>query len=148
MNELFTSSISDTIVALATAPGIGAISVIRLSGKEAITICNEVFKGKDLSLVETHTAHFGTIRDGNKIIDEVLVTVFIGPKSFTKENIVEVSCHGSPYITKEIIRVFLNHGAVFVQQGIEQGRFSGIRFPRNYGRNPVFYHIPQIKRSQ
>ncbi|MEY3417076.1 MAG: tRNA uridine-5-carboxymethylaminomethyl(34) synthesis GTPase MnmE, partial [Bacteroidota bacterium] len=117
MNELFTSSISDTIVALATAPGIGAISVIRLSGKEAITICNEVFKGKDLSLVETHTAHFGTIRDGNKIIDEVLVTVFIGPKSFTKENIVEVSCHGSPYITKEIIRVFLNHGARLAKPG-------------------------------
>lgn len=117
MNELFTSSIADTIVALATAPGIGAISVIRLSGKEAITICNEVFKGKDLSLVETHTAHFGTIRDGNKIIDEVLVTVFIGPKSFTKENIVEVSCHGSPYITKEIIRVFLNHGARLAKPG-------------------------------
>lgn len=117
MNELFTSSIADTIVALATAQGIGAISVIRLSGKEAITICNEVFKGKDLSLVETHTAHFGTIRDGNKIIDEVLVTVFIGPKSFTKENIVEVSCHGSPYITKEIIRVFLNHGARLAKPG-------------------------------
>jgi tRNA modification GTPase len=117
MNELFTSSIADTIVALATAPGIGAISVIRLSGKEAITICNEVFKGKDLRLVETHTAHFGTIRDGDKIIDEVLVTVFIGPKSFTKENIVEVSCHGSPYITKEIIRVFLNHGARLAKPG-------------------------------
>jgi tRNA modification GTPase len=117
MNELFTSSISDTIVALATAPGIGAISVIRLSGKEAISICNEVFKGKDLSLVETHTAHFGTIRDGDKIIDEVLVTVFIGPKSFTKENIVEVSCHGSPYITKELIRVFLKNGARLAKPG-------------------------------
>lgn len=117
MNELFTSSISDTIVALATAPGIGAISVIRLSGKEAIGICNAVFKGKDLSLVESHTAHFGTIRDGDKIIDEVLVTVFIAPKSFTKENVVEISCHGSPYISKEIIRVFLNHGARLAKPG-------------------------------
>ena len=72
----------DTIVALATAPGIGAIAVIRLSGREAITLCNKVFKGKDLEKAASHTVHFGTIRDGEKVIDEVLVTLFIAPKKF------------------------------------------------------------------
>ncbi|MEQ9166564.1 MAG: tRNA uridine-5-carboxymethylaminomethyl(34) synthesis GTPase MnmE, partial [Fulvivirga sp.] len=86
-------SIQDTIVALSTAPGVGAIGVIRLSGNDAITITNKVFKGKDLTKQESHTIHFGTIRnedlpDGKagKVIDEVLVSLFIAPKSFTKEN--------------------------------------------------------------
>jgi len=107
----------DTILALATASGVGAIAVLRLSGKEAISICNQVFKGKDLTQVESHTAHFGTIRDGEKIIDEVLVTVFIAPKSFTKENVIEISCHGSPYIIKEIMRVLLSNGARLAKAG-------------------------------
>ena len=75
----------DTIVALSTPPGVGAIGVIRLSGNEAINITNTVFKGTDLASVTSHTVHFGTIRDADQVIDEVLVTVFIAPKSFTRE---------------------------------------------------------------
>lgn len=104
-------STEDTIVALATAPGIGAIAVIRLSGNDAIKICNKVFKGKDLEKQESHTLHYGTIRDSDKIIDEVVVSLFIAPKSFTKENVVEISCHGSPFIVKQVIKVLLANGA-------------------------------------
>jgi len=102
---------TSTICALATAPGIGAIAVIRLSGQDAITICNKVFFGKDLTQVESHTAHFGTIRDNDKIVDEVLVTVFKGKKSFTGENAVEISTHGSPYIQQQVIQLLLKNGA-------------------------------------
>ena len=102
---------SSTICALATAPGIGAIAVIRLSGEDAINICNKVFFGKDLTQVETHTAHFGTIRAKDKIIDEVLLTVFKGKKSFTGENSVEISTHGSPYIQQQVIQLLITNGA-------------------------------------
>lgn len=102
---------TSTICALATAPGIGAIAVVRLSGKDAITICNKAFFGKDLTQVESHTAHFGTLRDGEKIVDEVLVTVFKGKKSFTGENSVEISTHGSPYIQQQVIQLLLKNGA-------------------------------------
>jgi tRNA modification GTPase len=102
---------SSTICALATAPGIGAIAVIRLSGEDAINICNKIFFGKDLSEVATHTAHFGTIRNGDKIIDEVLLTVFKGKKSFTGENSVEISTHGSPYIQQQVIQLLIANGA-------------------------------------
>ena len=102
---------SSTICAIATAPGIGAIAVIRLSGEDAITICNKVFFGKDLTQVESHTAHFGTLRNGDKIVDEVLVTVFKGKKSFTGENSVEISTHGSPYIQQQVLQLLLKNGA-------------------------------------
>lgn len=110
--------LQDTIVALATPQGVGAIGVIRLSGKEAISICNTVFKGKDLSKVDSHTIHFGTIRDEKEvIIDEVLASVFIAPNSFTKENVVEVSTHGSPYIINKIIQLFIQNGARAAKAG-------------------------------
>lgn len=113
-----THNLSDTIVALATPQGVGAIGVIRLSGPNAIKIADEVFRGKDLSKAATHTVHFGTIRDEqDKILDEVLVTLFVGPKSYTGENIVEVSCHGSDYIIQEIIRLFIRQGARLAQAG-------------------------------
>ena len=102
---------SSTICALATAPGIGAIAVIRLSGEAAIEICNKVFFGKDITKVESHTAHFGTIRANDKIIDEVLLTVFKGKKSFTGENSVEISTHGSPYIQQQVIQLLITNGA-------------------------------------
>lgn len=102
---------SSTICALATAPGIGAIAIIRLSGEEAITICNNVFHGKDLTKVDSHTIHFGTIKDGDKILDEVLVSVFIGKKSFTGENSVEISTHGSPYIQQQVLQLLIKNGA-------------------------------------
>lgn len=121
---------NDTIVALATAQGISAIAVIRLSGKNAIDITQKVFKGKNLLNVPTHTVHFGTIQDENKTIDEVLVTLFREPNSFTKENSVEISCHGSPLIIKEIIKVLLKHGArlagpgEFTKRAFLSGRFD------------------------
>jgi len=102
---------SDTIIALATPSGIGAIGVIRLSGPHAITLVNEVFGGKDLSIQHTHTIHFGTIRDGNQIIDEVLVSLFITPKSYTRENVVEISTHGSAFIIESIIKLLIRKGA-------------------------------------
>jgi len=105
-------STEDTIAALATAPGVGAIAVIRLSGKESIDITNKVFKGKDLHKQPTHTIHFGTIRDKeDHVVDEVVVSLFKEPKSFTKENVVEISCHGSPYIVKQLVKVLLAEGA-------------------------------------
>jgi len=110
--------LQDTIVALATPPGLGAIGVIRLSGNTAISICNAVFRGKDLSKAESHTIHFGTIRDEvGKIVDEVLVSVFIAPRSYTRENVVEVSCHGSRYIQQQIVELFIRGGARMAQAG-------------------------------
>ncbi|WP_414693319.1 tRNA uridine-5-carboxymethylaminomethyl(34) synthesis GTPase MnmE [Ohtaekwangia sp.] len=111
------SYMNDTIVALATAQGLSAIAVIRLSGEDAIAITQKVFSGRNLEAQPSHTVHFGTLRDGDKIIDEVLVSLFKAPNSFTKENSVEISCHGSPVIVKEIIKVLLKHGARLAEAG-------------------------------
>lgn len=107
----------DTIVALSTADGVGAIAVIRLSGKEAIDICNKVFSGKDLSAQNTHTLHFGAIKDGDLTVDEVVVSIFKEPRSYTKENVVEISCHGSPYIVRQIIQLLIRNGARLARAG-------------------------------
>ncbi|WP_394349683.1 tRNA uridine-5-carboxymethylaminomethyl(34) synthesis GTPase MnmE [Adhaeribacter soli] len=107
----------DTIVALATAQGPGAIAVIRLSGPEAISITNKVFRGKNLEQQASHTLHFGTIRDCERLIDEVLVSLFVAPHSYTKENVVEISCHGSEYIVAEIIKILLREGARLAEAG-------------------------------
>ncbi|MBC5991432.1 tRNA uridine-5-carboxymethylaminomethyl(34) synthesis GTPase MnmE [Pontibacter cellulosilyticus] len=108
---------TDTIVAVATAPGTGAIAVIRLSGPEAISITNDIFKGKDLTKQASHTIHFGTLRDEGKIVDEVLVSLFVAPHSYTKENVVEISCHGSDYIVQQIVKLLLKHGARLANAG-------------------------------
>eukprot|EP01133_Synstelium_polycarpum_P014752 gene14752-17431_t len=108
---------NETIVALSTPTGTGAIGVIRLSGKEAISITNSVFSGKDLLKQESHTIHFGLIKDGEKVIDEVLVSLFIAPKSYTKENVVEISCHGSNYIIQQIINLLIKKGASAAKPG-------------------------------
>ncbi|WP_316834816.1 tRNA uridine-5-carboxymethylaminomethyl(34) synthesis GTPase MnmE [Pedobacter nutrimenti] len=108
---------NETIVALSTPPGIGAIGVIRLSGKEAISITNAVFSGKDLLKQKSHTIHFGLIKDGEQVIDEVLVSLFIAPKSYTKENVVEISCHGSNYIIQQIISLLIRKGASAAKPG-------------------------------
>lgn len=102
---------SNTIVALSTPAGSGALGVIRLSGPDAITIIQSVFKGKDLPEQKTHTLHFGLIMDGEAILDEVVVGLFFAPKSYTKENVVEISCHGSDYIIKRIISLLVSKGA-------------------------------------
>jgi len=110
--------LKDTIVALATPPGVGAIGVIRLSGTNAIAIADMVFKGKALNKQKSHTIHLGKIiSEENKIIDEVLISLFIAPKSYTKENVVEVSCHGSSYIIQELIQLFIKKGARMAQPG-------------------------------
>lgn len=111
-------NLNDTIVALATPTGVGAIGVIRLSGKNAISIVNGVFKGKNLEKQKSHTIHFGhIITDNERIIDEVLASIFIAPKSYTAENVVEVSCHGSNYIIQELIQLFIKKGARLAQPG-------------------------------
>jgi tRNA modification GTPase len=107
----------DTIVALATSQGPGAIAVIRLSGPDAISVTNKVFRGKDLEQQPSHTLHFGTIRDGERLLDEVLVSLFVAPYSYTKENVVEISCHGSEYIVGEIIKLFLREGVRLADAG-------------------------------
>ena len=111
-------TLSDTIVALATPPGVGAIGVIRLSGVDAIKIADSVFHGKKLEKQATHTIHFGTIRDADdRILDEVLASLFVAPKSYTRENVVEISTHGSPYIQQQIIQLLLSKGARMAQPG-------------------------------
>nr|WP_299417703.1 tRNA uridine-5-carboxymethylaminomethyl(34) synthesis GTPase MnmE [uncultured Emticicia sp.] len=107
----------ETICALSTPQGIGAIGVIRVSGEHTFKIVNKIFKGKDLTEVDSHTIHFGTIRDGGMIVDEVLIAVFKTPKSFTKEDVVEISCHGSDYIIKYILKLLLQNGCRMAQAG-------------------------------
>lgn len=107
-----------TIVALATPPGIGAIGLIRVSGPQALTLVDAMFKGKRLENQPGHTAHFGKIvSPEGRILDEVLATVFKAPHSYTGEDTVEISCHGSPYILQEIIQLCLQHGARLAEPG-------------------------------
>src|SRR5690606_25730265 len=112
--------LQDTIVALATPSGAGAIAVIRLSGPDAIRFADRQFKsvsGKRLAKQKTHTIHLGHIMDGAKTIDEVLVSVFKNPNSYTGEDVVEISCHGSKYIQQEIIQLFLRNGCRMANAG-------------------------------
>ncbi|TDD93660.1 tRNA uridine-5-carboxymethylaminomethyl(34) synthesis GTPase MnmE [Flavobacterium cellulosilyticum] len=111
---------NDSIVALATPSGAGAIAIIRISGLEAISIGNSVFqsiKGKDLSKQKSHTLHLGHIIDENKTLDEVLVSIFKGPHSYTGENTIEISCHGSTYIQQQIIQLLLRKGCRMANPG-------------------------------
>lgn len=107
----------DTIVALSTAQGISAIAVIRLSGGDAFSIVEKCFKGPSLAEKPSHTIHFGSLWDGDRMIDEVLVSLFRNPRSFTKEDSVEISCHGSPVVIKEVLKVLLEHGARLAEPG-------------------------------
>ncbi|SCY92696.1 tRNA uridine-5-carboxymethylaminomethyl(34) synthesis GTPase MnmE [Flavobacterium caeni] len=110
----------ETIVALATPSGAGAIAVVRLSGQQAIGIGNQVFrsiKGKDLTRQKSHTLHLGHIVDGEFTIDEALVSVFKGPNSYTGEDTIEISCHGSTFIQQQIIQLLLRKGARMAQPG-------------------------------
>lgn len=107
----------DTIVAIATAPGIGAIAVIRLSGSAAIAITDKLFPSKDLSSQATHTLHFGSLHFEGRIIDEVVVSLYRGSKSYTGEEVVEISCHGSPYIQAQIVEACVASGARLAKPG-------------------------------
>jgi tRNA modification GTPase len=111
--------LEDTIVAIITPIGVGGISVLRLSGKQALTIADKAFRGKNaLADVPSHTAHFGKIvsREG-ELIDEVVATVFKEPHSYTGENVVEVSCHGSLFVAQRILRLFIELGARHAEAG-------------------------------
>lgn len=107
----------DTIVALATPHGIGAIGVIRLSGGNAISIANELFPSKDLSKQASHTIHVGSLKEDRKVLDEVVVSLFKNPKSYTGEDVIEISCHGSPYIQEQIINACVKKGARLAKPG-------------------------------
>ena len=107
----------ETIVALATPQGVGAIGVIRLSGVDAFAITQKVWLGKDLTKQPSHTIHYGHIVDGDKELDEVMVSLFRAPKSFTTEDVVEISCHGSPFILEQILKLLLTKGACMADPG-------------------------------
>ena len=106
----------DTIAAISTTAGVGAISIIRLSGEEALKITNKVFT-KDLTTAASHTIHYGYIKDGNEKIDEVLVSVMLAPKTFTREDVVEINCHGGIATTNKVLELLLDNGARLAEPG-------------------------------
>jgi tRNA modification GTPase len=121
--------LEDTIVALSTPVGVGAIGVIRVSGTDAISITQKIFKGKKLAETPSHTALFGYIMDGDVVVDEVVATLFLAPKSFTKENVIEISCHGSNFIINRIIKLLIKSGCRYAQPGeFTQRAFLNGRF--------------------
>jgi len=107
----------DTIVALATPPGIGALGIVRLSGSNAITIVNQLFPSKNLQQQSSHTLHIGFLKNNEQLIDEVVVSLYKAPSSYTGENIVEISCHGSPFILQQVIDACIEKGARLAKPG-------------------------------
>ncbi len=108
---------ADTIVALATPPGIGAIGVIRVSGPEAFTIVGRLFVGKDLAAQSSHTLHLGLLREGDEQLDEAVVSLFRSPRSYTGEDVIEISCHGSPVVLERVIGAVVRGGARLAKAG-------------------------------
>lgn len=117
MNHYIKTDLDDTICALATAGGIGAIGVIRISGSQTLPIVKSIFKGKDLTKADSHTLHFGKIQKDDLVLDEVLASVFKNPKSYTGEDTIELSCHGSPYILQKILELLVQKGARLAKPG-------------------------------
>lgn len=115
LNKL--SGWDDTIVALATPPGIGALGIIRLSGINAVSIANQLFPAKDLIKQPSHTLHVGFLKDNEKVVDEVVVSLFKAPKSYTGEDVVEMSCHGSPFLLQQVINICIERGARLAKPG-------------------------------
>lgn len=107
----------DTIVAIATAPGVGAIGLIRLSGKNAISIVNELFPSKNLLKQPSHTLHVGQIKENGITLDEVVVSLYKNPKSYTGEDVAEISCHGSPYVQQQVLQACIHKGARMAKPG-------------------------------
>lgn len=108
---------NDTITAISTALGVGAIAIIRVSGEAAIPIVSSIFEGKDLNKVSSHTIHYGYILEKDQRIDEVLVSVMKAPKTYTREDMVEINCHGSIASTKKILEILLIHGCRLANPG-------------------------------
>jgi tRNA modification GTPase len=111
------TSWDDTIVALATPPGIGAIGVIRLSGSKAWEVVDQLFPSKDILQLPTHSIHVGFMKEEGKLLDEVVVSLFKGPKSYTGEDVVEIGCHGSPFIQQQVINACVRAGARLAKPG-------------------------------
>jgi len=107
----------DTIVALATPSGVGAIGILRLSGKNSISIINQLFPSKNLTLQDSHTLHVGYLRLEDRVLDEAVISLYKSPKSYTGEDVVEVSCHGSPYILEQVLQAIVNLGARIAKPG-------------------------------
>ncbi len=107
----------DTIVAPATAPGVGAIAVIRLSGSRAVEIVKDLFPSKDLSAQPSHSLHVGLLKDGDRLLDEVVISLYLAPRSYTGEDVVEISCHGSPYVQQRILEACLSRDARMARAG-------------------------------
>jgi tRNA modification GTPase len=120
----------DTIVALATPPGIGAIGVIRVSGSRTFEIVNQLFPSKDLLQQPSHTLQVGYLKEGDKVLDEVVLSLFKGPRSYTGEDVIEISCHGSPYVQQQVIQACTALGArlakpgEFTQRAFLQGKLD------------------------
>ena len=108
---------NDTICAISTALGIGAISIVRLTGKDAISIANKLFEGNDLNNAKSHTIHYGFIKDNDEIIDEVLVSIMRAPKTFTREDVVEINCHGGIATTNKVLELLLLNGCRQAEPG-------------------------------
>ncbi len=108
---------NDTICALATANGVGALGIIRVSGNDALPIVQKSFPGKQLEKQKSHTIHYGYFMDGDEAIDEVMLSIFLAPKSFTTENSVEIAFHGSPHIGKRILETLIKNGARMAKAG-------------------------------
>ena len=118
---MHSTHLTDTIVAVSTGQGVAAISLIRMSGPQAIEIADKVFKGDLLKNESSHTLHYGVIHDEQAVhLDDVVIGLYRGPKSYTSEDVVEISCHGSPYIVKEIMALLIRHGA----RPAEAGEFT------------------------
>ncbi|MCB0716571.1 MAG: tRNA uridine-5-carboxymethylaminomethyl(34) synthesis GTPase MnmE, partial [Chitinophagaceae bacterium] len=107
----------DTIVAIATAPGIAALGIIRLSGAEAFTIVDQLFPSKNLLQQASHTLHVGFLKDAHTILDEVVISLFKNPRSYTGEDVVEISCHGSPFVLKQVMEACIKKGARLARPG-------------------------------
>lgn len=128
MNKL--TGWDDTIVALATPPGIGAIGVIRLSGSDAIGVVNRLFPSKDLLQQASHTLHVGFLKENGMVLDEVVVSLFKGPRSYTGEDVAEIGCHGSPFVLQRVMEACTRHGArlarpgEFTQRAFLQGKLD------------------------
>ena len=128
MNKL--TGWDDTIIALATPPGVGAIGVIRLSGSKAIELVNGLFPSKDLTSQATHTLHVGFMKEGDTVLDEVVISLYRGPRSYTGENVIEISCHGSPFVQQQVIDACIRRGArlakpgEFTQRAFLQGKMD------------------------
>src|SRR5258705_1518804 len=115
MNKL--TDWDDTIVAVATPPGIGAIGVIRLSGQHSFSIASELFPSKDLRQQPSHTLHVGFLKDEETILDEVVISLFKNPRSYTGEDVIEISCHGSPFVLHQIFEACIKKGARLAKPG-------------------------------